>query len=166
MLIRIATCLATSLLLGAGAVRADDLPEFDSENTATTVREPVAGAASELLGVVSRAELEELEFTPSAEVARLIALEGETVRVHGTVQSTYIPDGGSPVILNFGDDYRTCFKVVIYRRNHDHWASDAAEIAALYDGVELLVEGTVSLYDDLPQIEVVAPTQARRVVDE
>ncbi len=80
--------------------------------------------------------------------------------------STYVPQGGSPVILNFGDDYRNCFKVVIYRRNHDHWGSDAAGIAALYGGAELLVEGTVSLYEGMPQIEVIAPTQVRRVADE
>lgn len=163
---RIAPCLVVSLLFGAGGVGADDLPEFDSENSATSVRELVAGTTNGLLGSITRAAIEELETTPSTEVAQLIAIEGETVRVHGTAMSTYVPQGGSPVILNFGDDFRTCFKVVIYRRNHDHWGSDAAGIAALYDGADLLVEGTVSLYEGMPQIEVIAPTQVRRVADE
>jgi hypothetical protein len=56
--------------------------------------------------------------------------------------------------------------VVIYSRNYDHWRLEKAEIAALYQGTELVVEGTISIYNELPQIEVISPNQMRCVVDD
>lgn len=160
--------LVAVALVAASTLVADDLPEYVSENTATSVRPPLGEEVpiGELLGSITRDELHILEPYSSSDVARLIELEGETLRVHSVVQSTFIPEGGSPVILNFDEEHRECFKVVVYRRNYDHWGREAVEIAELYEGADVLVEGTVSLYEGLPQIEVMAPTQIRRVVDE
>lgn len=161
-------CCLALLLAWTASSHADDLPDYESENTATSVRPPIGElTAEELLGSITHDELRNLELIVADEVAQLTEFAGETIRVHGVVQSTYIPESGAPVILNLGDDYKSCFKVVVDRDNFDHWNREASEIGALYADVEVLVEGTVVLYEDgLPQIKVMAPSQIRRVVDE
>lgn len=159
-------CLALLLAVATGSW-ADALPEYESENSATSVRPPLETATdAELIGDVTRDELRNLETISAVEIARLIEREGETLRVHGVVHSTHIPERGRPVILNLGADHRTCFKIVIFGGQFDNWKRDATEIAALYTDADLLIEGTISMYADLPQMKVLAPSQVRRVVDE
>ncbi len=152
--------LCLTLLCGDITPALDD--KFESENKTTGQ----SGAATEKVVVpatISAADAEKLMAVPAEDTAQLIASDGQDVTVLGKVHSVYIPKGGNPVILNLGEDFKSCTKAVIYDRNFRKWKLSAKEIEALYTGQTLIVEGEVSLYKELPQVEINSPAQLRVV---
>ncbi len=152
--------LCLTLLCGDITPALDD--KFESENKTSGQS---ASAVADILvpATISAADAQKLMAVPAADTAKLIASDGQDVTVLGRVHSVYIPKGGHPVILNLGEDFKSCTKAVIYDRSFRKWNLPAKEIEALYTGQTLIVEGQVSLYKDLPQVEINSPAQLRVV---
>lgn len=155
----LAACLFlafTTVLAGA------DDNKFESENKSQSVRPPVlAGGKPFAVPITIReADLDGQTVILAAEVKKLTDLQGKDVLVVGTVASTYIPKGNTKVILNFGKDFRNCFKAVIDDGDYKKWGTkDATAIAKLYDGKKIAVGGVVSLYQEKPQVLATLPHQ-------
>jgi hypothetical protein len=150
--------LTLSLLCGDITPEIDD--KFESENA---TQAPVPTAAEKLPRTITSAEAGQLKPRSADDVAALQKLEGKSVTVRGKVHSVYIPKSGNPVILNLGADFKTCLKAVIYDRKFRDWNLSAAEIGQLYEGKEVVAEGEISIYRDLPQLEINSPAVLRVV---
>lgn len=151
--------LTLSLLCGDITPEIDD--KFESEN-ATQAQVPTA--VEMVPRTITSAEAGKLKARNADDVAAIKELDGRSVVVRGKVHSVYIPKSGSPVILNLGAEFKTCLKAVIYDRKFRDWNLTAAEIGQLYEGKEIVVEGIVSIYRELPQLEINSPA-ALRVVE-
>lgn len=108
---------------------------------------------------ISAAEVKELAPLNALDVRGIAKREGEVVKVAGYVDSTYIPRGKSPIMLNMGEDHRSCFKVVIFNRAYDRWEGNEEAIAGMYEKQAVVVDGIVAIYNDLPQIVVTLPSE-------
>lgn len=150
--------LTLSLLCGDITPEIDD--KFESENA---TQAPVPTAAEKLPRTITSAEAGQLKPRSADDVAALQKLDGKSVAVRGQVHSVYIPKSGNPVILNLGTDFKTCVKAVIYDRKFREWNLSATEIGQLYEGQEVVIEGDVSIYKELPQVEINSPTTVRVV---
>lgn len=148
--------LTFSLLCGDITPEIDE--KFESENASQAA---VPAGADQLPKKITVAEAKKLKPQSAEEVAKLQKLDGKAVSVHGKVQSVYIPKTGSPVILNMGADFKTCFKAVIYDRKFRDWNLSAVEIGKLYEGREVVIEGQISIFKELPQIEINSPAVVR-----
>jgi hypothetical protein len=82
---------------------------------------------------------------------------GETVVVSGTVADVHQFRGGS-VVLNFGGKYPNEVFEVYIPRNLVDTTGDMHE----YVGKEMVVEGTITLYKDKPEIKLEDAGQLRR----
>ena len=150
--------LTLSLLCGDITPDIDD--KFESEN-ATQPQAPTA--AEKLPRTITSAEAGKLKPRSADDVAALQKLDGKSVAVRGQVHSVYIPKSGNPVILNMGADFKTCLKAVIYDRKFREWNLSAAAIGQLYEGKEVVIEGDVSIYKEMPQVEINSPATVRVV---
>ena len=136
--------------------------KFESENKANG--QAAAGEQSPADSTsITAADAKKLKAVPAEEVSQLIKADGKDITVLGKVHSIYIPKSGSPVILNLGSDFKSCSKAVIDDRNFAKWKLTAKEIGALYEGQTLVIQGQVSLYKELPQVEINRPAQLRVV---
>lgn len=85
---------------------------------------------------------------------------GETVTVQGpVVGSAYVPEtNGSPTFLNLGKDFPSGdrFTVVIWEGDRGEFESAPEDAFA---GQKVVVTGTISEYEGIPQIEVSDPSQ-------
>jgi DNA/RNA endonuclease YhcR with UshA esterase domain len=80
------------------------------------------------------------------------AFVGQTVTVEGRVVDTY--NSGQVVFLNFDEDYRHTFKVVIFP---NAWPLFPQPPEDLYRGRMVRVTGQVKLYQGAPEIVVETP---------
>jgi hypothetical protein len=162
---------AAAALLAAGP--GDDL--IESENKATSVRKalprqktPAAPpakakpAAAPAEKAAPKADADDVKAIDAADLDALKAADGKEVTVRGRVVSTFVPQGGKVLILNFGQDHRKCFKVSIFERNFGKFDGKTAEaVGRKYDKKTVTVEGTVKLFKELPEITVNVPTQIK-----
>jgi DNA/RNA endonuclease YhcR with UshA esterase domain len=85
---------------------------------------------------------------------------GDTVTVQGpVVGSAYLPEeNGSPTFLNLGRDFPSGdrFTVVIWDGDRGDFETAPED---LFAGEKVVVTGTVSEYNGIPQIEVSDPSQ-------
>jgi DNA/RNA endonuclease YhcR with UshA esterase domain len=79
---------------------------------------------------------------------------GQTITVAGTVVDTY--NSGKVVFLNFGQDYRNSFKIVIFP---DAWDKFPAPPEIYYQHQAVQVTGQVEIYQNSPEIVVDQPDQ-------
>lgn len=153
-----------TLVLTLSLLCADITPEiddkFESENA---TQAQVSTTEEKLPRTITSAEAGQLKPRRADDVAALQKLDGKSVAVRGQVHSVYIPKSGNPVILNMGADFKTCLKAVIYDRKFREWNLSAAEIGRLYEGKEVVIEGDVSIYKELPQVEINSPATVRVV---
>lgn len=153
-----------TMLLTLGLLCGDITPEIDDKFESENATQPQAPTAAEKLPrTITTTEVKKLTPRSADDVAALTKLDGKSVAVRGKVHSVYIPKSGNPVILNLGADFKTCVKAVIYDRKFREWNLSAAEIGQLYEGKEVVIEGDVSIYKELPQIEVNSPATVRVV---
>jgi len=138
----------------------DDKIESENQTTGAAVAAPANAGNPE---TITLDEAQELKAIAASEIAQLSDLDGKDVAILGKVHSVYIPKSGSLVILNMGDDFKTCSKVIIEDRSFQRWNRSAKEIGALYEGKTLVCEGLVGLFKNLPQVKVSEPTQLRVV---
>ncbi len=82
------------------------------------------------------------------------AYVGQTVTVKGQVNNTY--NSGKVVFLNFDEDYRNTFKVVIFP---DAWALFPAPPEEYYQSRNITVTGPIEIYQGAPEIIVNHPDQ-------
>lgn len=152
---------------GTGAGTSDD--KFDSENKAQTARPKSVlkdAQKPDLPFKVTSEELKGQALTPATDVKPLAGREGKDALVDGTVVSSFVPKGNKILLLNFGKDHNKCFKVLISSTDFAKWGTKKPdEIAKMYEGKRVVVGGWVSLYSELPQIQVTLPSQMS-VVDE
>lgn len=137
-----------TLPVGAFAAPEDDL--FESENK--------SGTAEEVKTIADKTA--DAPYKTS-DVAKLKKLDGETITVSGKVMSTYKPEKGTMVILNFGKDHDKCFKVVLEESKKTKLQKGLAGIAKEFEGKVVVVEGTISLYEGLPQMKLDDPHHIR-----
>ena len=150
----------TALLLAAVFAQSAD---YTTENTATEVRPEGGEAAAFELPTVSAGELRD-DILPAADTADLKRRYGQVRSVRGKVASVYIAGPEGPVILNFDRDFRNAFQAVIFGDAFPKWAGNSPEeIGALYDGKEVVVDGIVTEYRNMPQVKLSHPWQVRVV---
>lgn len=156
-------CFFAICVLVSNSLLADD-DRFVSENKTTEVRSPVLDQSLPYLNPkrIKKSELSELRAYPASEVKQIASLVNRDAMVIGKVKSVYVPDSQSKVILNMGNDFRECFKVVIDVRDFEKWGTkEPMQIGRLFEGFELAVDGLVSLHQKKPQIVVTLPHQLR-----
>jgi DNA/RNA endonuclease YhcR with UshA esterase domain len=83
---------------------------------------------------------------------------GQTVIVEGKVVDTY--NSGKVVFLNFDEDYRSTFKVVIFP---DDWPRFSEPPEELFLNKKVQVKGLVKEYEGAPEIIVEEPEQIEMV---
>ena len=94
--------------------------------------------------------------TPPAVVSWQDAAQyyGQTVAVEGTVVDTY--NSGQAVFLNFDEDYKSTFTVVIFP---DAWPKFPDPPEELFLDKKVRVKGLVKEYQGAPEIIVEEPEQ-------
>ncbi|MCX8070102.1 MAG: hypothetical protein N2738_06325 [Thermodesulfovibrionales bacterium] len=97
------------------------------------------------------------------DVQTIMLHEGKLVTVTGKVVGTHIAKSGKVRFLNFGEDYRTSFTVVIFTGDLDKFTSTIGEPTEYYKNKTVKVTGKVSIYRDKPQIITNSPSQIRVV---
>lgn len=160
-LVRCLVVLASSLLLPCSGL-ADD--RFESDNQSQEVRSPVLEEKILFDGPrqIQRGEIDGWTVHRSDDLENLRKLMAKDALVLGKVESIYIPSNQNKVILNFGRDFRKCFKAVIDIRDFEKWGTkDPKEIGKMFDGKNVVVDGLVSSHQELPQIVVTLPHQLR-----
>jgi len=158
-------CLAAGMGFAASTGLADE-DRYASENKAQEVRPPVLDQPWKFDGPkrVDISEIRRLSVCQAQDVDHLLGMVAKDALVTGKVESIFIPKGRNKVILNFGADFRNCFKVVIDVRDFEKWGTkDAETIGKLFEGRETAVDGLVSLHQKNPQIVVTLPHQLRLV---
>lgn len=113
--------------------------------------EPEAVAATQPAGPTAEAT----ESSPTTEVVSwqdAAAFVGQTVIVEGQVVDTY--NSGKVVFLNFDEDYRNTFTVVIFP---DAWPLFPQPPEDMYRGRWVRVTGWVKMYEGAPEIIVETP---------
>jgi micrococcal nuclease len=80
------------------------------------------------------------------------AFVGQTITVEGRVVATY--NSGKVVFLNFDEDYRHTFKVVIFP---DAWPLFPQPPEDMYQGRLVRATGQVKMYQGAPEIIVETP---------
>ncbi len=98
-----------------------------------------------LIAIVSTVFAVEL---PSDDVKTIMLHEGKYVTVVGTVASTYIAKSGKVRFLNFAEDYRTAFTVVIFTGDLSKFTATIGEPTEYYRNKKVKVTGKVSIYRD------------------
>ena len=154
--------LLVSWTLPLCAVHADD--RFSSDNKAQVVRSPVLAEPIVYDGPkkIQPTDLEGWKVRRAGDLELLKSLIDMDALVMGKVESVFIPSSQNKVILNLGRDFRSCFKVVIDIRDFEKWGtSEPKEIGKMFDGLNIAVDGLVSLHQKLPQIVVTLPHQLR-----
>ena len=99
------------------------------------------------------------EPAPAIEVVNwqdAAAFAGQTVTVEGQVVDTY--NSGKVVFLNFDEDYRHSFKVVIFP---EAWPLFPVPPEEMYRGQLVQVSGQVKMYQGAPEIIVETPDAIR-----
>jgi DNA/RNA endonuclease YhcR with UshA esterase domain len=82
------------------------------------------------------------------------AYAGQTLTVEGQVVDTY--NSGKVVFLNFAEDFRTTFKVVIFP---DAWPLFPTPPEEYYRDKTIQVTGQIEIYQNAPEIIVAGPDQ-------
>lgn len=85
---------------------------------------------------------------------------GETVTVEGpVVGAAYLPEEtGSPTFLNLGEDFPSGDRLTVVIWDGDRGDFETAPEDA-FAGQKVVVTGTISEYDRIPQIEISDPSQ-------
>lgn len=139
---------------------------YFSDNTAQQVRPPVLQQPSEFPGPlqVEMSDLQSDFAVDSQDLSQLSKMISRDVLVVGKVESVFIPKGENKVILNFGSDFRNCFKAVIDQRDFEKWGTkDPQKIRKMFEGQYVAVDGLVTEFQRKPQIAVTLPHQLRMV---
>jgi hypothetical protein len=95
------------------------------------------------------------------DVRALSAEEGKRVRVRGKVYSTHQAKSGKVFTLNFGPNWKTCFKVAIFQNSFGKWENGVKDIKTMYEGKTVVVEGEVKMYQGIPEVIVNVPSQVQ-----
>lgn len=162
----LALLMVVALLTSA---RSEDEPK--SENDAKTVRGPdgkfvtVAQKKDAPPKKEDAAKKEDKPAKPdevidASEVEKLKGLDGKEVKVRGKVHEVFVPASGGLAVLNLGKDFKSCFKVAIYKSSFEKFGG-LDEIKKMFAGKEITVEGKVTLYQKLPQIVANVPSQIK-----
>jgi len=123
--------------------------------TATAVSREAVASASEQTDRAAGAT----KPSPHIEVVNwqdAAAFDGETVTVEGRVKVTY--NSGKVVFLNFDEDYRNTFKIVIFP---EAWPLFPQPPEDMYEGQLVQVMGQVKMYQGAPEIIVETPDAIR-----
>jgi DNA/RNA endonuclease YhcR with UshA esterase domain len=137
-------------------------PEIVVDNPAQIEVMAGAGGNDRSLGVdVSPEAITPAAATPVAvtwqEAGQYV---GQRTTVTGKVVRTY--DTGKVTFLNFTDDWRGTFTVVIFPSDYDKFPSPPA---SLYLNQSIQVTGTIKEYEGAPEIIVASPQQIEVIVD-
>jgi hypothetical protein len=137
-----------------------------SDNTAQQVRPPVLQQPREFPGLlqVEMSDLQSDFAVNSQDLSQLSQMISRDTLVIGKVETVFIPKGENKVILNFGSDFRNCFKAVIDQRDFEKWGTkDPQKIRKMFEGQYVAVDGLVTEFQRKPQIAVTLPHQLRMV---
>src|SRR5207249_9273049 len=124
--------LTLALCLGLIAGSAAAIPPdegYESENAHKGVR-----PAKPLLSFQDKKDDKKKDDDKSIsddEVEKLKKMDGKEVTVSGKVHEVFINKGKTAAMLNFGSDFKKCFKAVIYASNWSKWDKGVDDIKAL-----------------------------------
>jgi hypothetical protein len=76
----------------------------------------------------------------------------------GTVTKVFVPKGNALVILNFASNYRTAVTAVVRQRSFSIFPA-----LSFLEGKKVLITGTVTDYQDRPEIELTSLSQIKIV---
>lgn len=80
--------------------------------------------------------------------------------IHGKVYDVFEAKSGKVINLNFGPNYKSCFKAVIFQSAFEKWPDGKAYFKNLV-GKQIAIEGAIDEYSGMPQIVINSPTQIR-----
>lgn len=158
--------MTLTLLLAFSLVGFDDRPEderFETENRANLKKSEHAPSrvdakeSDEPEPKKKDEPKEKSKAIPAEKVKEIAALKGKEATVEGKVFQVFVPKGDGLAVFNMGSDFKKCFSVVVRSKSFEKFGG--LEKLKEYKGKSIRVEGTVSIYRDLPQIEVSVPSQ-------
>ncbi|WP_425616480.1 hypothetical protein NA78x_000126 [Anatilimnocola sp. NA78] len=117
----------------------------------------MAQAAEPVVVALLQEEVGKVPTLKATDVEEQKKLVDKTVKVTGKVSKIYKPESGNVVVLNFGRDIKTCFKVAINKRDYGNWEGGVPAIEKMYGDKTLTVTGKMILYKDAPEIVVSKP---------
>jgi DNA/RNA endonuclease YhcR with UshA esterase domain len=109
-----------------------------------------------LLSSYSKAFAVELQ---ASDVHNIMLHEGKYVTVKGKVVSTHAAKSGKVRFLNFGDDYKKAFTVVIFTGDLQNFISKVGEPVDYYLNKKIKVTGKIKIYQNKPEIIANDPKQ-------
>ena len=154
---------ALLFLLLTGSALAVHPPEDDqiaSENKANSVRPPASDFFPSM-PVRTSAQDKDKDVLSAEDVKKIEGKKDQEVVVKGTVVEVFLPRSGNLAILNFGKDNKKCFKAVIFKADFEKFNGGAEGIKKKYTGKAVIVEGKVSIFQNLPQIAIKTPSQIK-----
>jgi hypothetical protein len=159
-------CVLACLILVL-PLRADD-DKFVSENQAKSVRpakpreerRPSKRSGDDKKKDDSKKDGTKREVLSADDVKKIAAEKGKDRAVRGKVHEVFVNSSASVVNLNFGPDFKTCFKAVVFQRNFDKWEGGVDALKKL-QGKTVVVEGVISEYRNTPQIVLNVPSQLK-----
>ncbi|MCL5036456.1 MAG: hypothetical protein M1269_04975 [Chloroflexi bacterium] len=93
---------------------------------------------------------------------KLIAqFEGQKVEVEGVIVDTHIAKSGKVRFLNFSQDWKNSFTVVIFTGDLDEFMKQVGEPTRYYLGKRVIVTGKIKVYQGRPEIIVKRPDKIK-----
>lgn len=143
-------------------LRADDDDKYVSENQAKSVRPAKTRdeRRPSTRGDDKKKNDSKKETLSAEDVKKIRDEKGKDRAVRGKVHEVYVNNNKTVVNLNFGPDFKTCFKAVVFQRNFDKWEGGIDALKKL-QGKTVVVEGVIGEFRDTPQIVLNVPSQLK-----
>ena len=135
--------------------------DYESENDAAGVQPPPAERKDARFepGTIPASDAAKLDPLDAGDLKELGKHVGTVRAVRGTVAATFAPRGGSVLILNFAENYRSAMTAPVFKADFDKWPGGADAIETAYEGKTLLIRGLVTEYRGAAQIKIAHPGQ-------
>lgn len=146
-----AVALTATLIGGLGISQAQEAPE-------KKYAQGEVASKTEQFKTIGKSDKAYKDALAAVDLAGALKLVDKPAAFKGTVVQLFQPRGGTLLILNFAKDYKTAMTAVL--RKADYAAFP--DLATLKDK-EVVVSGTISTYQERPQIALTKPEQIKVV---
>ncbi|MES2463649.1 MAG: hypothetical protein V4671_24000 [Armatimonadota bacterium] len=132
----------------AGQGEAGQKPKYKSQEESAAKNVPFATISAADKAVTGASKATDLEGAKK--------LTGKAGAFIGTVTKVFAPRGNALVILNFASDYKTAVTAIVRQRSFSTFPA----LSSL-EGKKVLISGTVSNYQNRPEIELTSLSQVK-----
>ena len=114
------------------------------------------------LMTVGFAQLQTVEAT---DIEKLKSLDGKFVSVQGKVNNTALSKTGKAYYINFNEDIKYNFSIVIFSRFLKNFTKKEIDPLEFYKDKTISVTGKIKIFNNNPEIIVAFPSQIK-VIEE